>query len=113
NNIVRVLNTYGTKIWNINISNITDTSEASKLEAEIRGGAISLGSNNPIYGGATPIGNCYNISVDNVKCVNTKFGVNIQGSLSESRITNLSKLNNTGFDPIYVHPNADGTRNIY
>lgn len=114
-NWVRVLNVDGTKISNINISNITDTSIAANLYRNMDGAGVLFGSNNVIYGGATPLGDCARVTVDNVKIVNAPYGVNVQGSLAESTISNLKKyLQPSGVHivPIFFHPSSLGARNL-
>jgi len=112
NSIFRCLNTMGSEIYNVSLRNITDSSVASELTREITGGFAIFGSFNPDYGGATPMGTCRNISIDNIKMYNSRYGINLQGTLAESTITNFTKAKNNTFPAIYLNPSSGGMRNV-
>ena len=107
NNNIRLLNTQGTKIHDINLQNIYDRDYSSIDGSSL----IQIGS--ATYGTPADLGEMYNLIINNVKNISRKYCVYINGSLSESEISNaidLTAIN--ALPPIYVNPSGKGTRNI-
>lgn len=113
-NLIRVLNVGSAKIYNGAISDIQDiTVKDSLVRTPTGAGAvIVLGSNSPVYGGATPIGNLRNITINGVTCVNFPYAINVQGSIAESSISNVFKDSANANPAIYFHPSSLGARNL-
>lgn len=95
-NNVRLLNTGATKLYNVTIENIRDTS-ASAIQA---GFTIILGSNNPVYGGTSPLGNFNNINIRNVTNRFAVNAINLANFISESSISNIYQPNGTALSLI-------------
>lgn len=96
-NGVRVLNNGGTVIHSLVLDGIFDRSLTTETQYRDRiGSSILFGSNSATYGGATPLGDCRNIKVSNVESSNYRFCIRIDGSISESSFTNITKNNISG-----------------
>lgn len=108
-NNVRVFNTLGSIIRNITITNIIDTATS-----DTNGAAILFGDNNAIYGGPTAIGECSNITVNNVVAKKKRWCIRVLGSISESHISNLyyDELPSLPNVPIFFDEDSDGARQL-
>lgn len=80
--IIRLLNNRGTKLRNIQISNLMDTSPAG-LQAKA---AIKIGDQ--AYGGSSPLGDTSDIQITNVHS-KAKNAILLGGSLKNSMISNV------------------------
>ena len=107
NNIVRVFNPSGTKTYNVNIQNITDTGTTNTTV----GAVVKVGDAN--FGGASQIGECYNITVDNVKNVTMPYVLEIGGSMSESIVSNCTDLSDVNTNYPINYGSGNGVRNLY
>jgi hypothetical protein len=104
--IVRFLNTSGSKIHDIILDGLIDTSPP---EVTCRA-ALKIGDDNPVWGGVTPLGDTCRIIVTNVISKAT-YTILIAGSLSESLITNVIRHGGKG-DPITVKSGPQYLRNV-
>jgi hypothetical protein len=105
NNHIRLFNYAGTKLYNISIQNVTDKNTSNMSI----GCVVRIGDS--LYGGASALGETYNINIYNVVNNTMPYAINIGGSLSESQICNINDNStiNTNY-PISV--NNNGTRNV-
>ena len=105
--IVRLLNASGLKIHDVIIDGLIDTSAPGKRSKA----GIKIGDSNPTWGGVTPLGDTYNIIINNImsRAQNT---ILIGGSLSESSITNVFKYNAEG-EAITYQSGKQYTRNLH
>ena len=107
--IVRLLNTCGIKMYNITLNDIYDTS--GDLPDQRRSAvAVRIGDSNQAYGGATPIGDLFNISIEKVDSRAGKC-VLIAGSLSDSSIKNICNRN-TECEAVECSAGWDNIRNV-
>jgi len=103
---VRILNFLNTKIYNITVENITNTNTSATV-----GTVVNIGSTD--YGTAADLGQTYNISINNVKNTYKNYCVQINGSLSESNISNLIDLSSANTEhPLYINPTGKGIRDV-
>jgi hypothetical protein len=105
--IVRLLNASGLKIHDVIIDGLIDTSAPGRRSKA----GIKIGDSNPNWGGVTPLGDTYNIIINNImsRAQNT---ILIGGSLSESSITNVFKYNAEG-EAITYQSGKQYTRNLH
>jgi len=89
--IVRLLNASGLKIHDVIIDGLIDTSGKGKRCKA----AIKIGDSNPTWGGVTPLGDTYNIVINNVMS-RAQHTILIGGSLTESLISNVMKYDSPG-----------------
>ena len=104
--IVRLLNASGLKIHDVIIDGLIDTSGTGKQAKA----AIKIGDSNPTWGGVTPLGDTYNIHISNVMS-RAQHTILIDGSLSESRISNVQKYDAPG-EVITYQSGKDYVRNV-
>jgi len=105
--IIRLLNVLSTTIKNVQISNIEDLSTT----APITGSCVIMGSTNPVYGGVTPIGDLAFVNINNVISRSKPYAIRVDGSISESSISNIVKESVTN-DPISFHASSLGSRDL-
>lgn len=86
--IVRLLNASGIKIYRILIDGVVDTSP----EGVVDRATIRIGDSNPAWGGVTPLGDTYGITVTNIHS-QSRQAVLIAGSLTDSIISNVVNYN--------------------
>lgn len=90
-NLIRLLNNFGIKIYNVLIENVYDTSAEASGNTTM-GTTIRIGDINPNWGGVTPLGDTHNITVRNVDS-HAKKAVLIAGSLLDSEISCVTNHN--------------------
>ena len=86
--IVRLLNASGIKIYRVLIDGVVDTSP----EGVVDRATIRIGDANPAWGGVTPLGDTYGITVTNIHS-QSRQAVLIAGSLTDSIISNVINYN--------------------
>jgi len=89
--IVRLLNACGLRIHDVTIEDVRDTS-ADDPEQIRDAAAVKIGDKNPVWGGVTPLGDTFNITVENVDS-RARHCVLIAGSLCDSRIGGIINRN--------------------
>jgi hypothetical protein len=105
--MVRLLNASGLKIHDVIIDGLIDTSgTGTRAKA-----AIKIGDSNPAWGGVTPLGDTYNILINNV-ISRAQHTILIGGSLSESIISNVSKHDAPG-EAITYKSGKENIRNVH
>mgnify|MGYP002630119570 CR=1 FL=1 len=104
--IVRLLNASGLKIHDVIIDGLIDTFGTGKRAKA----AIKIGDSNPAWGGVTPLGDTYNIIINNI-ISRAQHIILIGGSLSESLISNVQKYDAPG-DSITYQSGKDYVRNV-
>ncbi|MBQ6472637.1 MAG: hypothetical protein IJJ33_11680 [Victivallales bacterium] len=89
--IVRLLNSCGLKLYNIDLEDVRDTS-ADAESGVVCAVAVKIGDKNVAWGGVTPLGDTFNIRVRQVdsRC---RQCVLIAGSLCDSTITDVINRN--------------------
>lgn len=85
--LTRLINTANAKIHDIILENIIDTSSVSQVGGYI----IKIGDPTGTYGPQAPIANCYNITINNIKDLNSQFCLYIGGGVDKSYFTNIRK----------------------
>lgn len=108
--ITRLLAVDSLRMYNINLNNITDASNATDVDNAV-GGVVIIGDNNVIYGGPTPFGGISRININGLKCFRKTNAIQLYGSLSESTINNAVKLN-SGHNLINYVIGTIGMRNV-
>ena len=104
--LIRLLNAKGAKIHDITLDGIIDEStENSQSNC-----AIKIGDKNPAWGGGTPLGDTYGITIKNVQS-HARRCIVIAGSLCDSTITNVIHYN-TQTEPIVYESGVENTRNL-
>ena len=104
--IVRFLNSNGTKIHDIILENVIDDSTPDE-RANV---TVRIGDKNPAWGGVTPLGDTYGIIINNIHSY-SRHCILIAGSLSESSISNV--INHyLGTEPITYESGLEYTRNL-
>ena len=86
--IVRLLNASGIKIYRVTIDGVMDASP----EGVVDRATIRIGDANPAWGGVTPLGDTYGITIANVHS-QARQGILIAGSLTDSTIMNVVNYN--------------------
>lgn len=104
--IVRLLNTGKSRMENILIDGVVDTTRPGHKRAAA---AVKIGELKA-YGGITPVGSTRNIVVNNV-IASTRNAVAIGGSLADSIITNIIHDNAEG-EPVHVASGPEYIRNV-
>ena len=89
--IVRLLNACGLRIYNVTLEDVRDTS-GEDPEQICDAVTVKIGDKNPAWGGVTPLGDTFNISIKNVDSRARKC-VLIAGSLCDSRISRIINRN--------------------
>ncbi len=105
--ILRLLNTCGLKLYNISIEDICDTSSDSHTQNAV---AVKIGDKNQAYGGLTPLGDTYNITLKKVDS-RAKRCVWIAGSLCDSVITDICNRN-PECSAVEILQGPDSIRNV-
>ena len=104
--LIRLLNAKGAKIHDITLDGIVDEStEASRSSC-----AIKIGDKNPAWGGITPLGDTYRITIRNVQS-NARRCIVIAGSLCDSTIEQVVNCN-PQTEPIIYESGLENTRNL-
>lgn len=85
--LTRLINTANAKIHDIILENIIDTSSVSQVGGYI----VKIGDPSGTYGPQAPIANCYNITINNIKDLNSQFCLYIGGGVDKSYFTNIRK----------------------
>ena len=91
-NFIRLLNNFGIKIYNITIENVKIDIAKLATGNEMTGASIRIGDANPNWGGVTPLGDIYNVTVKNIES-NAPEAVYIAGSLMDSTISDVTNYN--------------------
>ena len=104
--LIRLLNAKGAKIHDITLDGIIDESTESSRSSC----AIKIGDKNPAWGGITPMGDTYGITIRNVQS-NARRCIVIAGSLCDSTIENVIN-NNAQTDAITYESGIENTRNL-
>ena len=104
--IVRFLNSNGTKIHDIILENVIDDSTpADRANVTIR-----IGDKNPAFGGVTPLGDTYGFIISNIHSY-SRHCIMVAGSLSESIISNVIN-HNPAAEPITYESGLEYTRDV-
>lgn len=85
--LTRLINTANAKIHDIILESIIDTSSVSQVGGYI----VKIGDPSGTYGPQAPIANCYNITINNIKDLNSQFCLYIGGGVDKSYFTNIRK----------------------
>ena len=105
--IVRLLNTGGIKLHDVLIEDVLDTSEGSGV---IDAATNRIGDGNPAWGGVTPLGDTFNVTVRKVDS-RSRYAVLIAGSLADSVIEDI--IDRNGENPPVVCTSGEGfLRNV-
>ena len=104
--IVRFLNSNGTKIHDIILENVIDDS----MPADRANVTIRIGDKNPAWGGVTPLGDTYGFIINNVHSY-SRHCILVAGSLSESIISNVIN-HNPATEPITYESGLEYTRDL-
>ena len=105
--IVRLLNTGGVKLHDVLIEDVLDTSEGSGV---IDAATIRIGDCNPAWGGVTPLGDTFNVTVRKVDS-RSRYAVLIAGSLADSVIEEIIDRNGEN-PPVVCSSGEDHLRNV-
>lgn len=105
--IVRLLNGNGTRIHHVILDGLIDNSPEDGVRDRA---AVKIGDSNPNWGGVTPLGDTYAITVTNVQS-RAKAAVLIAGSLTDSIISNVVNLNPDS-DPVVYESGKDRVKNV-
>lgn len=98
----------GAKIYNIDVQNLTDNGDGNTGIA-----LIKLGDDDPVYGGANDFGTLYNININNIKNNETDYTILVEGSITESNISNIIDNSSENADyPIHFQNSHIGCRNV-
>ena len=89
--IVRLLNASGLRIYNVSLEDVRDTSGEAPEEI-CDAVTVKIGDKNPAWGGVTPLGDTFNITVRKVES-RSQHCVLISGSLCDSEISDIINRN--------------------
>ena len=104
--IVRFLNTSGLKLHDILLDGLTDTSPADVHDRAV----LKIGDNNPRWGGVTPLGDTFGITVRNVTS-RSQHAILIAGSLADSTISNVEH-HGAATEPVTMESGPQYVRNV-
>jgi len=106
--IVRFLNTGGTKIHDVIVDGIIDDA----APADVVCGTIKVGDSLKRFGGITPLGDTYGIILNNIHSSTcSSHCIRISGSLCDSIISNVIN-HNPAKPPIWYQSGLEYTRNL-
>ena len=104
--LIRLLNAKGAKIHNVTLEDICDEStEDSRSSC-----AIKIGDKNPSWGGVTPLGDTYGITIRNVQS-RARRCIVIAGSLCDSTIAGVTNCNPQA-TPVLYESGIENTQNL-
>ena len=89
---MRLLNASGIKIYRVMIDGVMDTSPEEIVDRA----TIRIGDANPAWGGVTPLGDTYGVTISNVHS-QSRHAILVAGSLVDSTISNV----------VNYHPDAE------
>jgi hypothetical protein len=104
--IVRFLNTSGVKMHDILLDGLTDTSPADVRDRA----ALKIGDKNPRWGGVTPLGDTFRITVRNLTS-RSQYAILIAGSLADSTISDIVQ-HGSGAEPVTMESGPQYVRDV-
>jgi hypothetical protein len=109
-NFIRLLNNFGIKIYNVKIENVKIDVAKLKDNNQMSGASIRIGDAKVAWGGVTPLGDTYNITVRNIDS-NAPKTVLIAGSLADSEISGVINRNNS-CQPVECSSGDENMKNV-
>ena len=109
-NFIRLLNNFGIKIYNIKIENVKLDLSKLKNNNAMGGAAIRIGDAKEAWGGVTPLGDTYNITIRNIDS-NAPKAILIAGSLANSEISNVTNRNKS-CQPVECSSGDENMKNV-
>ena len=109
-NTIRIWNIQNTKIYNVTIENITDTTSLPYTTNSV----LNLGYVGGDYGAVGSLGEVYDFNINNIYNNNKSYCISITGSgLADSNISNITDFSNINTNhPIYFDTSGGGARDI-
>lgn len=104
--IVRLLNASGIKIYRVTIDGVMDASPGRVVDRA----TIRIGDANPAWGGVTPLGDTYGITISNVHS-QSRQAILIAGSLADSTISNVVNYNPEA-EILHCESGKENVRNV-
>ena len=109
-NFIRLLNNSGIRIYNVKIENIKVDTQKMPENNKMGGAAIRIGDTNKTWGGITPLGDTYNITIKNIDS-DAPEAILIAGSLANSEISNVINRNKE-CSPIAYASGKENIKNV-
>lgn len=103
--LLRLLNNFGIKIYNVTIENVVDTSTDKIMHTTLR-----IGDTRAAWGGVTPLGDTYNITIKNIDSRSNK-AVFVLGSLLDSEISGVINRNRN-CQPVECSSGPENMKNV-
>lgn len=104
--IVRFLNSSGIRLHDVLLENLEDCSPAYLHDHA----AVRIGDSNPLWGGAAPLGDTFNLTIRNIVS-NSVNAILIAGSLVDSSISGV-ELRSDGLEKIKIASGPEYVRNV-
>ncbi|MBE6428874.1 MAG: hypothetical protein E7028_09930 [Planctomycetaceae bacterium] len=105
--IIRLLNGNGTRIHHVILDGVIDNSPEDGVRDRA---TVRIGDSNPNWGGITPLGDTYAITLTNIQS-RAKAAVLIAGSLTDSVISNVINLN-PNCEPVTYESGKERVKNV-
>lgn len=104
--IVRLLNASGIKIYRVMIDGVMDTSPEEIVDRA----TIRIGDANPAWGGVTPLGDTYGVTISNVHS-QSRHAILVAGSLVDSTISNVVNYHSDA-EILHCESGKENVRNV-